>query len=204
MGCEMQCDTIYTALFPTISIDGYMKKSPTTEHSALPDETTRRGALVLRTLPILLIPIVVTVITFALIRISVGDEFEPTGDPRGPPGGPLIPIVVLVVFFSALIILVRLGRPTISALIMIAVWTLVTTAGALQSGVTSYFPALLIIPICAAGLLIDGVASISLAALGAVLVVSLAWLEQRGLTPTARVPPPFIVDNQLYLAASFW
>ena len=62
---------------------------------------------------------------------------------------------MLVVFFSALIILVRLGRPTISALIMIAVWTLVTTLGALQSGVTSYFPALLIIPICVAGLLIN-------------------------------------------------
>src|SRR5215210_9394614 len=172
-----------------------MKKPPTTEHSALPDETTRRGALVLRTLPILLIPILVTVITFAIIRIAVGDQIEPTGDRGGPPGGPLIPIVVLVVFFSALIILVRLGRPTISALIMIAVWTLVTTAGALQSGVTSYFPALLIIPICVAGLLIDGVASISLAALGGLLVVSLAWLEKQGLMRAREAPPPFIVEN---------
>src|SRR5215212_11150833 len=164
------------------------------QHSAIPSETERRGALVLRTLPILLIPIVVTAITFAIIRISIGDQFESTGDRSGPPGGPLIPIVVLVVFFSALIILVRLGRPTISALIVIAVWTLATTAGAIQSGVNSYFPALLIIPICVAGLLIDGVASISLAALGALLVVSLAWLEQRGLTPTPRVPPPFIIE----------
>jgi len=181
-----------------------MKNPPTNEHTSVPDETTRRGALVLRTLPILLIPIVVTVITFAIIRISLGDQFEPTVDRSGPPGGPLIPIVVLVVFFSALIILVRLGRPTISALIVIAVWTLVTTLGALQSGVTSYFPALLIIPICVAGLLIDGVASISLAALGTLLVVSLAWLERRGLTPTPRLPPPFIVENQAYLAAGFW
>src|SRR6478672_9638684 len=181
-----------------------MQNPPDSQHSPIPSETERRGALVLRTLPILLIPIVVTAITFALIRLSLGDQFTLPGDRSGPPGGPLIPIVVLVVFFSALIILVRLGRPTISALIVIAVWTLVTTAGALQSGVTSYFPALLIIPICVAGLLIDGVASISLAALGTLLVVSLAWLEQRGLTPTPRAPPPFIVENQVYLAASFW
>src|SRR5215217_885677 len=180
-------------------------RSPTdNQHRPIPDETTRRGALVLRTLPILLIPIVVTVITFTLIRISLGGQAVQAGDRGGPPGGPLIPIVVLVVFFSALIILVRLGRPTISALIVIAVWTLATTAGAIQSGVNSYFPALLIIPICVAGLLIDGVASISLAALGTLLVASLAWLEQRGLTPPPRVPPPFIIENQVYLAASFW
>jgi signal transduction histidine kinase len=182
-----------------------MNEVPATEHTPVPDETTRRGALVLRTLPILLIPILVTMITFALIRISLGDQFEPPpGERSGPPGGPLIPIVVLVVFFSALIILVRLGRPTISALIVIAVWTLLTTLGALQSGVTSFFPALLIIPICVAGLLIDGVASISLAALGALLVVSLAWLERQGLTHAREAPLQFVVQNQQYIAAGFW
>ncbi|HEU5100174.1 MAG TPA: sensor histidine kinase [Roseiflexaceae bacterium] len=181
-----------------------MKNSPSHDHITVPDETTRRGALVLRTLPILLIPILVTAITFALLRMSLGDQIEPTGDRGGPPGGPLIPIVVLVVFFSALIILVRLGRPTISALIVIATWTLVTTAGALQSGVTSSFPALLIIPICVAGLLIDGVASMSLAALGALLVTSVAWLEKNGLTPTHRTPPRAIAENEAYFAAGFW
>jgi len=181
-----------------------MQNPTDNQHSPIPSETERRGALVLRTLPILLIPIVVTVITFTLIRISLGDQCVQPRDRSGPPGGPLLPIVMLVVFFSALIILVRLGRPTLSALIVIAVWTLVTTLGALESGVTSYFPALLIIPICVAGLLIDGVASISLAALGALLVVSLAWLEKRGMTPTPRVPPSFIVENQIYLAAGFW
>jgi signal transduction histidine kinase len=181
-----------------------MKNPPANQHTAVPDETARRGALVLRTLPILLIPLLVTAITFALLRFSLGAQFEPRAEREGPPGGPLIPIVVLVVFFSALIILVRLGRPTISALIVIAVWTLVTTAGAIQSGVDSYFPALLIIPICVAGLLIDGVASVSLAALGALLVISLAWLERHGLTRAREVPPPFIVENQAYLAAGFW
>jgi signal transduction histidine kinase len=176
-----------------------------TQHTPMPSETERRGALVLRTLPILLIPIVVTVIALVLLRLTLGSEFQPPPDQPGRPSfSPLIPIVVLVVFFSALIILVRLGRPTISALIMIAVWTLLTTLGALQSGVTSYFPALLIIPICVAGLLIDGVASISLAALGAILVASVAWLEQRGLTPHQRPQPPFIAENQAYLAVAFW
>src|SRR3954471_19158083 len=183
-----------------------MMQNPTdNQHSPIPSETERRGALVLRTLPILLIPIFVTAVALTLLRLTLGSEFQPPPDrPGGPSFSPLIPIVVLVVFFSALIILVRLGRPTISALIMIAVWTLLTTLGALQSGVTSYFPALLIIPICVAGLLIDGVASISLAALGAILVASVAWLEQHNLTPTPRVPPPFIIENQVYLAASFW
>ena len=46
------------------------------------DEITRRGALVLRTLPILLIPLFVTAITFVLIRISVGSQFEPAAGGR--------------------------------------------------------------------------------------------------------------------------
>lgn len=182
-----------------------MKALPVDKHTPIPSETERRGALVLRTLPILFIPIFVTVIALVLLRIAMGSEFQlPAAQAGGPHFSPLIPIVVLVVFFSALIILVRLGRPTISALIMIAVWTLVTTLGALQSGVASYSLALLIIPICAAGLLIDGVASISLAALGAILVASVAWLEQRGLTPKPRPQPLFIAENQAYLAVAFW
>src|SRR4051812_17505419 len=189
----------------SFTINDFMKNPPINQNPSIPTETERRGALVLRTLPILLIPIFVTAIAFTLLRLTLGSEFQPPPDrPGGPSFSPLIPIVVLVVFFSALIILVRLGRPTISALIMITVWTLVTTLGALQSGVTSYSPALLIIPICVAGLLIDGVASISLAALGAILVASVAWLEQHHLTPTPRQPPSFVAENQAYLAVAFW
>jgi signal transduction histidine kinase len=112
--------------------------------------------------------------------------------------------VVLVVFFSSLIILVRLGRPTISALLVIGVWTLFTTLGALQNGVTSYTPALLIVPICAAGLLIDRIACISLAVLATLLVGSLAWIEQLGLLPHRPPMPPFMAANQPYLAFGFW
>ena len=52
-------------------------------------------------------------------------------------------------------------------------------------------PALLVIPICAVGLLIDGVASLSLAALATVLVVSLAWMERLGLYTRPCRPSPW-------------
>jgi signal transduction histidine kinase len=180
-----------------------MKRAPANPTTALNDETQRRGALVLQTLPILLIPLFVAIITFVLLRLAIGGPYEPH-DPSRPPGGPLIPIVVLVVFFSALIILVRLGRPTLSALLLIGTWTLVTTLGALRAGVTSFVPALLIIPICTAGLLIDWVACVSLAGLATLLVGSLAWLEQQGLLPPPPPPPPIIAASQSYLAVSFW
>jgi signal transduction histidine kinase len=180
-----------------------MKRTPANSPLTHSDETQRRGALVLQTLPILLIPVFVAVVTFVLLRLTIGDQYEPRGDPSGPPGGPLIPIVVLVVFFSALIILVRLGRPTISALLLIGAWTLVMALGALRSGVTSFFPALLIIPICAAGLLIDWVACVSLAGLATLLVGSLAWLETRGLLHQPS-PPAIVADTLPYLAVAFW
>jgi signal transduction histidine kinase len=169
-----------------------------------PDETTRRSVLFLRTLPIFAIPIFVALITGVILRFTVGNQFPapPPNAPR-PSFNPLIPIVVIVVFFSALIILARLRRPTVSSLLLIGVWTLITTLGALRAGVTSYVPALLVIPICAAGLLIDAVASVSLAALATILVGSLAWLEINGYR-SIEVTPPFSADIQSYLAVSFW
>ena len=98
---------------------------------------------------------------------------------------PVSPIIVMTVFLTALIILVRLGRPTVSALLLIGVWTLMTTLGPLRSGVSSLGPAFLVIPICAAGLLIDGVASLSLAALATVLVA--AWPGWRRRACMSRV-----------------
>ncbi|HET9221743.1 MAG TPA: sensor histidine kinase [Roseiflexaceae bacterium] len=181
-----------------------MKRTQANSSPVQSDEIQRRGALVLQTLPILLIPLFVAIITFLLLRLSIGDQFAPRPEPSGPPGGPLIPIVVLVVFFSALIILVRLGRPTISALLLIGAWTLVMALGALRSGVTSFTPALLIIPICAAGLLIDWVACVSLAGLATLLVASLAWLETHGLLPPSPPPPPFVAGFEPYLAVGFW
>lgn len=98
--------------------------------------------------------------------------------------------------------LVRMGRAQVSIYILIGVWTLFTTWVALQFGVTTMSPALLILPICAAGLLIDGVASVSLAGLATVLVLSLGWLEQNDFRPTRIVPMsgPFLP----IFATTFW
>src|SRR6266545_6330167 len=182
-----------------------MNKLSDNKHAAPPDETTRRSRLFLRTLPIFAIPFFVGIITVLMLRLTLGAQFRPPVEAeRRIPFNPVIPIVVIVVFFSALIILARLRRPTISALMLIGVWTLVTTLAALRSGVSSYTPALLIIPICAAGLLIDGVASISLAALATILVGSLAWLEINGLAPASDIEQPLSASLQPYLAVSFW
>lgn len=179
-----------------------MQTPPAKPAPSTPDETQRRGALVLHVLPIMLIPVLVSATTFMLLRLAAGDQFQP---PAGGsiPFNPLVLLVVIVVFLSALIILVRLGQPTLSALLIIGVWTLLTTLGALRSGVESFFPALLIIPICAAGLLIDRFACISLAALGALLVSCLAWLQRAGYV-LAQPPPPLIAANETLLAVVFW
>jgi len=150
------------------------------------DEIHRRGALVLQTLPIVLIPVGVSLVAVLLVRLFVAP----------PPGltapNPAWPILILVVFFSALILLVRLRRTTVSALALIGMWTLVTVIATVRSGVSSNMVALLVVPICVAGLLIDAVASVSLAALATILVVCLAWLEAQGLAApiSARSSPP--------------
>ena len=148
-------------------------------HKILAEERQRRGDLVLRVLPILLIPVFTASVAFALAMLA-------TPASALPPGGAghartVLPVLVLAVFLTSLIVLVRVGRPTMSALLLIGVWTLVTTLTTLRGGITGIGPAFLIIPICAAGLLIDGVASMSLAALATLLVGSLAWLEMNGL-----------------------
>lgn len=176
-----------------------MKTSQPDIHS---DERQRRNTLVLRTLPIFLIPFGVSIATFLILRVmNQGGLTALT--PDRPPVSPLVPITILVIFFSALIVLLRIGRPTISALVLIGVWTLITTTSTLRFGITSYFPAFLIIPICAAGLLIDRTASLSLAALATVLIVSMAFLEsQSGYVPA--LPPEVIQSNLAYISVGFW
>jgi signal transduction histidine kinase len=161
------------------------------------DEIHRRGALVLQTLPIVLIPVGVSLVAVLLVRLFVAP----------PPGltapNPAWPILILVVFFSALILLVRLRRTTVSALALIGMWTLVTVIATVRSGVSSNMVALLVVPICVAGLLIDAVASVSLAALATILVVCLAWLEAQGLAAPISAPviPP---ELTALVSAAFW
>jgi signal transduction histidine kinase len=182
-----------------------MTRNSTENSQRVTDDTRRRGDLVVRTIFILLIPLLATFLSAVVLRLTGKFDAVPELAPPGVPhaAGPLVPIVVLVVFFSALIVLVRLGRPTISALLLIGTWTLLTTLTALQFGVTTYFPALLILPICAAGLLIDRVASIALAGLATILVASAAFLEQSGAMTSS--PMPMIVAAQLpLLSIGFW
>ena len=133
----------------------------------------------LRVLPILLIPVLTASVAFALAMLAApATVLSSNGAGHR---SVVLPVIVLAVFLTSLIVLVRVGRPTMSALLLIGVWTLVTTLTTLRGGITGIGPAFLIIPICAAGLLIDGVASMSLAALATLLVSSLAWLEMQGL-----------------------
>jgi signal transduction histidine kinase len=166
--------------------------------SSAPD-TERRGKLVLQTLPILLIPFFVGAVTFLVLKFF----FSVPHPTQRPDGGPLPVVVALIVFFSALIMLVRMGRARLSIYLLIGVWTLATTWFALQAGVTTIGFALLILPICAAGLLIDGAASISLAGLATILVGALGWLEMNA--PRANTfPPDFLAPLSPMLAAAFW
>jgi signal transduction histidine kinase len=166
------------------------------------DETQRRGQLVLRTLPILLIPVFVGVVFVVLIRFVLGIAPPPPDAPNFLPV--LIALVTITIFFTAVIALVRLGRSTLSTLLLVSVWTLITTVMAVQDGVTAIWPAMLVVPICAAGLLIDSVASISLAALAMVLVASLGWLEWQGIGFKFTAPPSFPPGLAPIISASFW
>jgi signal transduction histidine kinase len=185
-----------------------MRRVREMQNSSLPpDETRRRGQLVLHALPILLIPAFTAAVAFWLIRLTAQGAPSPDRLP-GPPNG-VVPIIVMAVFMTALVVLVRVGRPTISALLLIGAWTLFTTLATLRGGVTGIGPAFLIIPICAAGLLIDGLASMSLAALSTVLVVSLGWLEAQGIYVATgqfgiMVGFPVPLQQVPLIVAAFW
>lgn len=173
------------------------------------DETRRRGRLVLHTLPILFIPMFAAGLAVLLLRLT-GHALPPPTAEAAPHGNLAIAIIVGAVFLSALVVLVRLGRPTVSALLLIGSWTLITTMGMLRGGANvpaGLAPALFIVPICAAGLLIDGLASMSLAALATILMASMAWLRPQGIgvavgqTLPATAAPVATVAPPLYAAA---
>ncbi len=181
---------------------------PSEQNLAVPEETQRRSQVVLQVLPVMLIPAISAIATALLVSLVLRTTLTPVADAARPHPG-VIGIIVMAVFLTALIILVRLGRPTVSALLLIGVWTLITTLATLRGGVASIGPAFLVIPICAAGLLIDGVASLSLAALATVLVGSLAWLERFGFYTVSApelslVTSPFPPITFPLITAGIW
>jgi signal transduction histidine kinase len=157
-------------------------------HSIL-DDRERRGQVLRRTLPILSIPFVVAIVIALALRFTLGGSME-----ARVPGAwsRLLPIIVVACFFIALVMSVRLGRANLSASLLIGAWTLgaVTLPFLWQASIISIWPALLIAPICAAGLLIDGAASIVLAALATLLVLTLGWLQMEGFIPMSAVVSP--------------
>lgn len=166
------------------------------------DETQRRGQAFLRALPIMLIPLFVGVGMGIFLRVMLPDIPGPNDQESR--GNPLLPMLVVAVFFIALIALVRFGRPNLSSVIFIGVWTLLTTLFGLVSGINGVWAALLIVPICAAGLLLDRVASISLAALATILITALAILEWQGLVPPRTAIPQALEPYTPLLLAGFW
>jgi signal transduction histidine kinase len=180
-----------------------MANSPAQFHHIPADEREPRGRLALRTLSVLLLPIVSVLISGVVLYLTDSTIIPPPGLPARS-ASPVIPIVILTIFFIAILVLVRLGRPTISAILLIGAWTLVTALGLLRNGLASPWPALLIMPISAAGLVIDGAASISLAALATVMVSALGWLEMRGLyTPPVQMGA-FVPQAPVLAVVVFW
>lgn len=180
-----------------------MRKEPADDQQdGAGDETRRRGALVLRSLPILLIPVLMVAVALVVIRLAVPVSEMPGEAPTH--AARVVPLIVAGVFLTALIVLVRIGRPTVSAILLLAIWTLFTTLITLRGDLTGPGPALFVIPICAAGLLIDGLASRSMAALATVLVASLAWLEFRGIPIGVSQQAPASTALFLSVARPIW
>jgi signal transduction histidine kinase len=146
---------------------------------------------VLRTLPLLLLPFFVTLVAGVLLHLTTGEGSPPPGPPPMPfPVSLLIQNLALVAVAVVLVILVRRGQSTMPALALIGVWTALSALSTLQFGIMSFWPALLILPICAAGLLVDAKASVLLALLATVLVAGVAWLHAQGIVVVAPPPPP--------------
>jgi signal transduction histidine kinase len=171
------------------------------EHATV--ERKRRGILVLRVLPLLMLPLIIILVVTAVLRAITGQEMPPR--PVGERGFPLGPIIVVGVFIIATLALVRLQRPTISALLLIGFWTLQTTFVGLSGGVTSFLPALLTIPILAAGLLFDRQGSFITATLASVLVLCFGLLQYHNLLPPDPFLPGLRHDSPTtFLSIGFW
>ena len=168
----------------------------------IPDETQRRGQAFVRTLPILLIPFGVAVLMGIIFRVLYG---APSFATRNEPSvTPLVPIFILGIFCIAMLALVRLGRPNISSVLLIGLWTLLTTLLGLMNPANNIWPALLLVPICAAGLLLDGIASITLAALATVLLIGVG--ASNGLQEATLLPPTASTTASAFpfFSVTFW
>jgi signal transduction histidine kinase len=181
-----------------------MDRVSTSQPALIPNEIQRRSEMLVRTLPISLLPVFAGLLSGLLIRFLMGGSAQQAANAPHRSTELLAGLAVAVILFTALIMLARLGRPTISVVVFISIWTLVTTLAAIENGVTTFWPALLIMPICAAGLLLDGVASATLALLDTLLVTVSAGIQRQELEVGAAQAPLFITINRPIFAAGFW
>ncbi len=180
-----------------------MESERYTEEFLRQEEQQRRGRIVLHTVPLLLFPFLAAIVFGVLARLILGEDFIARSPPVSGPLPPFVPLAILFIFASATIVLVRLGRPTISALLLIGIWTFSTTLAALQGGVTTFLPALMIVPICAAGLLFDRTATIVLATLASGLLLLATILEFNAIALPFSAARPLLDDRPL-VSFMFW
>src|SRR5690348_1175091 len=94
-----------------------MERSSIDQSPSMLSEVQRRSDMLVRTLPIALLPIFAGLISGLLIRFFLGTNQRHAAIASHRGAELLAGLVVAVVLCTALIILVRLGRPTISALL---------------------------------------------------------------------------------------
>lgn len=171
--------------------------------SSIQNEAQRRRQLLLPTLVVLLVPVLSLIATMLLIDLLLGRIPALAATQGANHLLPFVPIAFVSILGSALLILLRLERTTLVSYLLISMWVIVTSFVSLQTGLLSFFPALLIIPICAAGLLIDGATSLSLTIVASVLIVIKARLEAQGRTPTLPVGP-LSLEQAPFFSLIFW
>ncbi|MBI3966717.1 MAG: GAF domain-containing sensor histidine kinase [Chloroflexi bacterium] len=166
------------------------------ELGALPSESDRQGALVMRTFLVLLVTWLLTPVAVFL--------FGQSPDPRRTFEFPVAQLALTIVLGVVLWLLVRSGRSTLAAVILVGAATLQAAPGALFGSLRTVLPAVLVLPICAAGLLLHWTASLFLAALATLLVIGAAGLELTGIVSSRPpfAPPPAL--GQLVFGITFW
>lgn len=160
------------------------------------EEIKRRSKLFYGTLMVLLLPFILIPLLLSLIirtfypQIQIPNHPDMIGN-----------VITLFLILFAMVVLVRLGKPTLSAILLIGIWLTAIIIMLVNGSINDNVAALLVIPIIIAGLLINGKASISIAMISTALVWTIAWFKQDA--------PILFLDNRFqfqpqYGHAIFW
>ncbi len=136
----------------------------------------QRSQMILRSALILALPTIVTTFTLGMYHLIYGDPFLPTPPARLIPAW-LFPMVPFIVANAMALVLLRQGRTTVSALVLITFWTFSMTGVIMRFGAYTIFPAMLVLPISASSLLFSRRTSFVLAIISAVVVAFSAWVH---------------------------